>query len=302
MKKDLLSFGGFDKKDFYAVFDLAAKLKRERGKGDFKPLAGKSIGMIFAKASTRTRVSFEVGIAELGGNSLYLEEGKMQTGRGETKGDTARVLSRYLHGIVIRTYEQSDLEELGKYGSIPVINALTDDFHPCQILADLMTIREHKGRLNGLKLCFIGDGFNMANSLIVGGLKTGMSVSVATPSGYRPHEDVLSFAKGYDAFTLTTDPLAAAKDADVVITDVWSSMGQEQEAADRQAAFANFQVNAHLLSLAAPDAMVQHCLPAHKGEEITADAFESHIGEILDEAENRLHAQKAVLVKLLGKK
>ncbi len=301
--KHLLKLLDWSGDEIIEILDLADQLKYEQKNGIKHPhLAGKTLGLIFQKSSTRTRVSFEVGMVQLGGYPLFLSANDLQMGRGESIEDTARVLSRYLDGIMIRTFAQKDVEDLARYGSIPVINGLTDQYHPCQILADLMTIREHKGRLNGLKLCFIGDGFNMANSLIVGGLKTGMSVSVATPSGYRPHEDVLSFAKGYDAFTLTTDPLAAAKDADVVITDVWSSMGQEQEAADRQAAFANFQVNAHLLSLAAPDAMVQHCLPAHKGEEITADAFESHIGEILDEAENRLHAQKAVLVKLLGKK
>ena len=217
--------------------------------------------------------------------------------------DTARVLSRYLDGIMIRTFAQQEVEDLAKYGSIPIINGLTDYAHPCQVLADLMTIREYKGGLEGLKMCYIGDGNNMANSLIVGGLKTGMSVAAATPADYRPDPAVLDFAKPYgDKFLLTSDIRAAAEKADVVFTDVWASMGMEEEAEKRRAAFKGYQVNEELLGLCAPDAMVQHCLPAHRGEEITDETFEKHANEIFDEAENRLHAQKAVMVKLMAGK
>jgi ornithine carbamoyltransferase len=256
--------------------------------------------MIFTKSSTRTRVSYETGMVQLGGYPLVLNGGDLQLGRGEPVKDTARVLSRYIDGIMIRTFAQSDPEDLAKYGSIPVINGLTDQFHPCQILADLMTIREYKGDLEGLKLCYIGDGNNMANSLIVGCLKTGMSIAVATPADYKPDPAVLAFAAAYgDKFTLTEDIFAAATDADVVTTDVWASMGQEGEAEKRRIAFKGYQVNAELMAKAKPDAIVLHCLPAHREEEITAEIFEAHAGEIFDEAENRLHAQKAVLVKLL---
>ena len=214
--------------------------------------------------------------------------------------DTARVLSRYLDGIMIRTFEQKEVEDLAKYGSIPIINGLTDFCHPCQILADLMTIREFKGKLAGLKMAFIGDGNNMMNSLIVGALKTGMSIAVACPEGYEPDSQVLDFAKEYgDKFSLFRTPKEAVVDADVVITDVWASMGQEGEAEKRKKAFDGYQINAELMALAKPDAMVQHCLPAHRGEEITEDVFEAHSNEIFEEAENRLHAQKAVMVKCL---
>ena len=224
----------------------------------------------------------------------------LQIGRGEPVEDTARVLSRYLDGIMIRTFEQAEVEALASYGSIPVINGLTDFCHPCQVLADLMTIREHKGVLQGLKMCYIGDGNNMANSLIVGGLKTGMSVSVACPEGYHPAGEVLDFAAGYgDKFQLTASCTEAAAGADVIFTDVWASMGQEEEAAQRREVFAGYQVNDQLLAAAAPECMVQHCLPAHRGEEITAQVFEAHAQEIFDEAENRLHAQKAVMATVM---
>ena len=258
--------------------------------------------MIFQKASTRTRVSFEVGMYQLGGYPLFLSAHDLQIGRGEPVQDTARVLSRFLDGIMIRTFAQQEVEDLAKYGSIPVINGLTDFCHPCQVLADLMTIREYKGRLEGLKMCYIGDGNNMANSLIVGGLKTGMAVSVATPKEYQPDQQVLDFAKGYGCFTLTDSILEAAADADVLFTDVWASMGQEGEAALRREKFAGFQINDSVIAAAKPDVMVQHCLPAHREEEITEKVFEAHANEIFDEAENRLHAQKAVLVKALGNK
>ena len=264
-------------------------------------LKGKTLGCIFEKASTRTRVSFETGMYQLGGFPIFLSSKDLQIGRGEPVQDTVRVLSRYLDGIMIRTYAQKEVEDLAAYGSIPVINGLTDFAHPCQILADLMTVREFKGRLDGLKMCFIGDGNNMMHSLIVGCLKVGMEVAVACPEGYRPADEILEFAAGYgDKFTMTDSPLEAAKDVDVIFTDVWASMGQEEEAAQRRRAFAGYQVNSELLAVAKPDVMVQHCLPAHRGEEITAEVFEAHADEIFEEAENRLHAQKAVLVKLLG--
>ena len=286
--------------EIISLLDLADRLKYEQAHQIPHPiLRGKSLGMIFAKASTRTRVSFEVGMYQLGGTALFLSAKDLQIGRGEPIEDTARVLSRYLDGIMIRTFAQSEVEQLAEYGSIPIINGLTDFCHPCQVLADLMTIREYKKTLPGLHLCYIGDGNNMANSLIVGGLKTGMTVSVACPEGYHPDPQVLAFAQGKD-FHLTGDPLEAAQGADVLITDVWASMGQEEEAAVRRKAFQGYQINDRLLAAANPGCMVQHCLPAHREEEITAKVFEAHAGEIFDEAENRLHAQKAVMAALLG--
>ncbi len=283
------------------ILNLADQLKYERKHNiEHHLLKGKSLGMIFQKASTRTRVSFETGMYQLGGNALFLSSHDLQIGRGEPVQDTARVLSRYLDGIMIRTFEQKEVEDLAKYGSIPVINGLTDFCHPCQILADLMTIREFKGQFDGLKMCFIGDGNNMANSLIVGGLKVGMKVSVACPSGYHPDKQVLDFANNYEGFELTDSPVKAAAGADVVITDVWASMGQEGEAEKRKIAFKGYQINDEIMAAANPDAMVQHCLPAHREEEITEKVFEAHANEIFEEAENRLHAQKAVMVKLMG--
>ncbi|MCL2055716.1 MAG: ornithine carbamoyltransferase [Oscillospiraceae bacterium] len=283
------------------LLNLADQLKYELKHGIPHPhLAGKTLGMLFTKASTRTRVSFEVGMVQLGGYPLILSGNDLQIGRGEPVQDTARVLSRYIDGLMIRTFSQQDPEDLAKYGSIPIINGLTDMYHPCQVLADLMTIREYKGKLEGLKLCYIGDGNNMANSLTVGGLKTGMAVSIAAPKGYGPAKEVLDFAAGYPGkFNLTDDIFTAAKDADVVVTDVWASMGQEQEIIQRQKDFAGYQVNTKLMSHAKADAIVLHCLPAHREEEITTEIFEAHAAEIFDEAENRLHAQKAVLVKLM---
>ncbi len=282
------------------ILDLADQLKYEKKHGIAHPyLVGKSIGLIFQKASTRTRVSFETGMNQLGGQALFLSARDLQIGRGEPVQDTARVLSRYLDGIMIRTFDQKEVEDLAEYGSIPVINGLTDFSHPCQVLADLMTIREHYGSLKGLKMAYLGDGDNMANSLIVGGLKTGMSVSVATPEQYSPDPLVLDFASQYDTFTLTTDPFEAVKDADVVITDTWASMGVESEKEIRQIAFAPYQVNDELMSYAKPEAMVMHCLPAYRGQEITEKVFEEHADEIFEEAENRLHAQKAVMVLLM---
>ena len=304
MKKDLLKLLDLSKADIVKILDTADQMKYNQKHGlTHQYLAGKTLAMIFEKNSTRTRVSFETGMFQLGGHALFLSGKESQIGRGEPIEDTARVLSRYCDGIMIRTFGQEEVEKLAQYASIPVINGLTDFAHPCQVLADLMTVREHKSRLEGLKLCYIGDGNNMANSLIVGGLKVGMDVSVACPEGYDPDSQVLDFAKTVtgSTFTLCRDPKEAAADADVLVTDVWASMGQEGEAAQRRAVFEGvYQINDELLKLAHPGCMVQHCLPAHRGEEITAEVFEAHAGEIFDEAENRLHAQKAVLYLLMG--
>ncbi|MDR3345523.1 MAG: ornithine carbamoyltransferase [Oscillospiraceae bacterium] len=300
--KHLLKLLDLSTEEIVDILDLADKLKYQKTHGiPHRILEGKSLGMVFAKSSTRTRISFEAGMFQLGGQALFLSASDMQINRGEPVEDTARVLSRYLDGIMIRTFAQAEVEALAEHGDIPIINGLTDFCHPCQVLADLMTIREHKGLLQGLKMCYIGDGNNMANSLIVGGLKMGMKVACASPKGYEPWREVLDFAAPNPDFLLTSEPLEAAAGADVLLTDVWASMGQEGERAERQAAFAGkYQINAELLAAANPDAMVQHCLPAHKGEEITAEVFESHAAEIFDEAENRLHAQKAVMVKLMS--
>ena len=300
--KHLLKLLDLTGEEILDILNLADQLKYETKHGIEHPyLKGKCLGMIFEKSSTRTRVSFEVGINQLGGYAVVMGAGGSQIGRGEPVQDTARVLSRYVDGIMIRTFGQDEVEALAQYGSVPVINGLTDFCHPCQVLADLMTIREYKGSLEGLKMCFIGDGNNMMNSLIVGGLKVGMSVAVACPEGYRPPQEILEFAAEYgDKFQLTDSPLEAAKDADVVITDVWTSMGQEEERQKREAAFKGYCVDAELMAQAKPDAMVQHCLPAHRGEEITEEVFEANAQYIFEEAENRLHAQKAVMVKTMG--
>lgn len=283
------------------LLSLAAKIKADEKNGVRVPyLKGKTLGMIFAKSSTRTRVSFEVGMYQLGGYPLYLNSADTQLGRGEPIKDTARVLSRYLDGIIIRTFDQNDVEELARWGSIPIVNALTDFAHPMQVLADLMTVKEHKGKLAGLKLAFIGDGNNMANSLIVGCLKVGMKVAVACPKDYRPAEEVLAFAEGNKDFELYEKPEDAIRGADVVYTDVWTSMGQEDEREKRAAAFRGYCISEENMKLANDGAMVLHCLPAHRGEEITEGVLETHADEIFDEAENRLHAQKAVLVKLMS--
>ncbi len=300
--KHLLKLLDLSKDEIIDILNLADQLKYEQKNGiEHKHLKGKTLGMIFQKSSTRTRVSFETGMYQLGGQALFLSSRDLQIGRGEPVEDTARVLSRYLDGIMIRTFAQKEVEDLAEYGSIPIINGLTDFCHPCQVLADLMTIREYKGVLEGLKLCFIGDGNNMANSLIVGCLKVGMSVSIACPKGYEPDAEVLEFAKAYgDKLVITTSPVEAAKDADVLYTDVWASMGEEHEAEIRKQVFAGFQINDEVMASAKHDAMVQHCLPAHREEEITAKVFEAHADEIFDEDENRLHAQKAVMVKLMA--
>ena len=299
--KHFLKLSDLSKEELISILDLADELKQKRkNKIPHKLLKDKSLGMIFTKSSTRTRVSFEVGMYELGGNALFLSSDNTQMGRGEPIEDTARVLSRYLDGIMIRTYDQIEVETLAKYSDVPVINGLTDFSHPCQVAADLMTIRERLGTLEGKKLCYIGDGNNMANSLIVGCIKTGMEVSVACPAEYMPDEEVVRRALETGKLNLTTDAAKAAEGADVLYTDVWASMGKENEIKQRREAFAGYQINDEIMSCAAERAMVLHCLPAHKGEEITEKVFEEHAGEIFDESENRLHVQKAIMVKLMS--
>ena len=276
--KHLLKLQDLDQKEILDILNLADQLKYETKHSiEHHHLKGKTLGMIFQKSSTRTRVSFETGMYQLGGQALFLSNRDLQIGRGEPVEDTARVLSRYLDGIMIRTFEQKEVEDLAEYGSIPIINGLTDYCHPCQVLAD-----------------------NMANSLIVGAVKMGMSCAVACPDGYQPDAEIMKWAKENGNFICSEDILACAKDADVLYTDVWASMGQEKEKAQREKIFKNFQINDEVMAVAKSDAMVLHCLPAHREEEITAKVFEEHAEEIFDEAENRLHAQKAVLVKLLG--
>lgn len=299
--KHLLKLQDLKKSDILDILNLADQLKYENKHGiEHHHLKGKTLGMIFQKSSTRTRVSFETGMYQLGGQALFLSNRDLQIGRGEPVQDTARVLSRYLDGIMIRTFEQKEVEDLAEYGSIPIINGLTDYCHPCQVLADLMTIREHKKSFDGLKFCFIGDGNNMANSLIVGAITMGMECAIACPDGYKPDAEIMKWAQENGKFMCSDNILECAKDADILYTDVWASMGQEEEKAEREKIFRDFQINDSVMEAAKDDAMVLHCLPAHREEEITAKVFEAHADEIFDEAENRLHAQKAVLVKLLG--
>ena len=303
MKKDLLKLLDLTGEEILKILDTADQLKFSQKHGiPHDKLKGKTLAMIFEKNSTRTRVSFETGMYQLGGHALFLSSKESQIGRGEPVEDTARVLLRYCDGIMIRTFAQEEVETLAAHANIPVINGLTDFCHPCQVLADLMTVREHKAVLKGLKMCYIGDGNNMANSLIVGGLKVGMEVSVACPEGYDPDPQVLEFAQNCGGkFTRCRDPKEAAAGADALFTDVWASMGQEGEAQKRRAVFEGiYQINDELMAVANPGCMVQHCLPAHRGEEITAEVFEAHAGEIFDEAENRLHAQKSVMYLLMN--
>ena len=298
--KHLLKLQDLSKGEILDILNLADQLKFEHHNGvEHHLLKGKTLGMIFQKSSTRTRVSFETGMYQLGGQALFLSSRDLQIGRGEPVEDTARVLSRYLDGIMIRTFEQKEVEDLAKYGSIPIINGLTDYCHPCQVLADLMTIREYKKSFDGLKLCFVGDGNNMANSLIVGAIKMGMECAIACPDNYKPDSALMKWAEENGKFTCSSNIDECVKDADVLYTDVWASMGQEEEKAEREKVFKDYQINNHVMELAHGDAMVLHCLPAHREEEITAKVFEAHANEIFDEAENRLHAQKAVLVKLM---
>ena len=298
--KHLLKLQDLSKAEILDILNLADQLKYENHNGIEHPhLKGKTLGMIFQKSSTRTRVSFETGMYQLGGQALFLSNRDLQIGRGEPVEDTARVLSRYLDGIMIRTFEQSEVEALAEYGSIPIINGLTDYCHPCQVLADLMTIREYKKSFDGLKLCFVGDGNNMANSLIAGCITMGIECAIACPKGYEPDAELCKWAEKNGKLIVSDDIAACVKNADILYTDVWASMGQEEEKAEREKIFKNFQINDEVMALANEDAMVLHCLPAHREEEITAKVFEAHADEIFDEAENRLHAQKAVLVKLM---
>lgn len=304
--RDFLSLYDYTPEEIHYLLQVAMDLKYKQKNGIPHPyLAGKTLGMIFQKNSTRTRVSFEVGMYQLGGMALFLSANDLQIGRGEPIKDTARVLSRYLDGIMIRTYSHDEVLELAEYADIPVINGLTDLLHPCQALADLMTIKEHKGQLAGLKMVYVGDGNNMAHSLMYGGAKMGMHVVVASPAGYEPDETVTKQATAVAAETggsisITTDVKEAAHDADVLYTDVWASMGQEEEAAERRKAFAGYQINQELLQLAKPDVIVLHCLPAHRGEEITDEVIEGPHSAVFDEAENRLHAQKAIMALLMA--
>lgn len=304
--KHLLNLQDYTKDEILALLALALRLKAQQKAGIAHPiLAGKSLGMIFAKSSTRTRVSFDVGMAQLGGHPLYLNASDIQLGRGEEIPDTAKVLSRYLDGIMIRTFDHADVEGLAAHGSIPIINGLTDLHHPCQVLADLMTVYEHKGTLDGLKLAFIGDGHNMAHSLMEICSILGVHVYIACPDGYRPNAAITAACeangrKSGAEVVVTNSPKLAAKDADVVYTDVWTSMGQEAEAAKRLQDFEGFVVDGSLMKLAKPDAVFLHCLPAHRGEEVSADVIDGLNSVVFDEAENRLHAQKAVLAALMG--
>lgn len=299
MKKDLLTLKDITKDDLYDILKLSKELKDDRLSS--KALAGKSVGVIFAKSSTRTRVSFEVGIHELGGHPLILDQSKTQIGRGETIEDTARVLSRYLHAIVIRTYKHEDIEGLAANADIPVINALTDDYHPCQVLADLFTIYElTDGDLEGKSIAFMGDGAsNMSNSIILGGKLAGMDVRIGAPKEFKPSDEILNAENGTGTAKWFEDPAEAAKGADFVYTDVFVSMGFEEESKQRLKTLIPYQVNAELMSKAAPDAKVLHCLPAHRDEEITHEVLESDQSVVFDEAENRLHVQKAVLAMLV---
>lgn len=303
--RDLLSLHDFSPEEIKVILDLADDLKARQKRGEPHPyLQGKTLGMIFQKSSTRTRVSFEVGMYQLGGHPLFLNANDLQLGRGESISDSARVLSRFLDGIMIRTYAQSDVEELAEFANIPVINGLTDLLHPCQILADLQTIREKKGQLAGLKLAYVGDGNNITHSLLFGCAKVGMHISVASPEGYKPDANIVEKA-GQDAadtgsrIEILTNPVEAVQGADVVVTDVWASMGQEAEQAKRAAIFPPYQVNAELVRHAKADFIFLHCLPAHRGEEVTAEIIDGPHSVVWDEAENRLHAQKAVMALLM---
>ena len=300
MNKDLLTLRDITLEDWENIYDLACKLKKDRPLLNNKVLAGKSIGLIFAKSSTRTRVSFEVGVSELGGNPLYLDQSKMQVGRGETIADTAKVLSRYLHGIVIRTFSHAGVEELAREAKCPVINALTDEFHPCQILADLMTIREYSGTDGEkVKMVFAGDGkSNIANSLVLAAKLTGMQLVITSPESVGMTEEL---AAGASNISWDPDPVRAAKDADYFYTDVWVSMGFEEERTERMKIFQPYQVNRRLFDVAKKDAKFLHCLPAHRGEEVSAEIMDSPASIVFDEAENRLHVQKAVMSMLFTK-
>jgi ornithine carbamoyltransferase len=298
-RRHFLAIPDFDTDGLYGILDLAGRLKSGAEKG--KPLAGKTLGMIFQKSSTRTRVSFEVGMFQLGGHALFLSSRDIQLGRGEPLRDTARVMSRYVDGIMIRTFDHNDVVELAEHGSIPIINGLTDLLHPCQVMADVMTIQESFGRdLAGRKVAWIGDGNNMANSWLNAALRFGLDLRIATPPGYEPDGEILERARAATSVLLTHDIMEVADGADVVTTDVWASMGQEEETEKRLQAFRGFQVSDRVMAAAGPDAIFLHCLPAHRGEEVTEEVFEGPRSRVFDEAENRLHVQKAIMIELMG--
>lgn len=296
--RDFLAIPDFSPAELEALFDLAESMRT--GAYDKKPLAGQSLAMIFMKASTRTRVSFEVGTYQLGGHALFLSPRDVQLGRGEPIADTAKVLSRYVNGIMIRTFSHSEVEELARAATVPVINGLTDLLHPCQILADILTIRQQMGGITGRKVAWIGDGNNMANSWINAAHVLGFELSLACPEGYDPDSAILARARGNGNVSLVRDPGEAVHGADVVTTDVWASMGQEEEQSVREKAFRGFCVDAGLMSRASNDAIFLHCLPAHRGEEVTADVIDGPQSRVWDEAENRLHIQKAIMAVLMG--
>lgn len=303
--KDFLTLKDFTGQEIIDMVQLGIDLKAKLKAGIPTPiLAGKSLGMIFQKSSTRTRVSFEVGMYQLGGQALFLSSNDLQIGRGEPIQDTARVLSRYLDAILIRTYSHEEVEKLAEYADIPVINGLTDDYHPTQVIADMITIQEHKGHLKGIKFAYVGDGNNMTHSLMIGGAKVGMDVVVACPEGYMPNPEIVAQAQQYAAeyggsVTVLHDPKEAIADADVVYTDTWASMGQEAEKEIRKKAFAGYQVDSAMMALAKPDAIFMHCLPAYRGWEVTEEVMESAQSVVFDEAENRLHAHKAILATVV---
>ncbi|WP_127594800.1 ornithine carbamoyltransferase [Paenibacillus lautus] len=304
--RDMIELDEYSTEEIQFLLDSAIEIKRKQKNGEvYQPLKGKTIGLIFEKSSTRTRVSFEAGMFQLGGHALFLSKNDIQLGRGEPISDTAQVMSRYLDGLMIRTFGHDNVVNLAKYASIPVINGLSDMAHPCQVLADLQTVLEHKGKLKGLKMAFIGDGNNMAHSLLIGGAKMGMHVAVASPKGYEADASIVKLSEEIAAqtggkITITEDPLEAAKDADVIYTDVWASMGFEEEQAQREAAFADYQVNEELVKAAKPDYLFLHCLPAHRGEEVSEGVIDGANSVIFDQAENRLHAQKALMVALMA--
>ncbi|WP_369809975.1 ornithine carbamoyltransferase [Gracilibacillus caseinilyticus] len=302
--RDLLTLADYSKAEIAYLLELADQIKQKRKNGEvYQPLKGKTLGMIFEKSSTRTRVSFEAGIYQLGGTGLFLSANDIQIGRGEPISDTAKVLSGYLDGIMIRTFSQKDVEDLAENASIPVINGLTDNYHPCQVLADLQTIKEEKGKLDGLKLAYIGDGNNMAHSLMIGCAKMGLDVAIAAPKDYQPKTEIIELAKSFadgSEVVVTEDAVEAVKDADVIYSDVWASMGQEAEQIEREKAFAEYQVNSALFAHAQSDAIFMHCLPAHRGEEVTAEIIDGPQSVVFQEAENRLHAQKALMVALMS--
>ncbi|MGG4344495.1 ornithine carbamoyltransferase [Paenibacillus sp. FSL K6-1330] len=304
--RDMIELDEYSTEEIQFLLDSAIEIKRKQKNGEvYQPLKGKTIGLIFEKSSTRTRVSFEAGMFQLGGHALFLSKNDIQLGRGEPISDTAQVMSRYLDGLMIRTFGHDNVVNLAKYASIPVINGLSDMAHPCQVLADLQTVLEHKGKLKGLKMAFIGDGNNMAHSLLIGGAKMGMHVAVASPKGYEADASIVKLSEEIAAqtggkITITQDPIEAAKDADVIYTDVWASMGFEEEQAQREAAFADYQVNEELVKAAKPDYLFLHCLPAHRGEEVSEGVIDGANSVIFDQAENRLHAQKALMVALMA--